>query len=205
MVRLVSLAAALLLLTACAGGGAPPAPRYYVLTPVSVANVVEGQSTLSIELVSLRLPHYLERPQIVTRSASNRLVLNDWHQWGGNLRKEMTHVLARNLSERLGTPDVAVAPFSAAGSPDARVALEVMQFERGPDGRVQLSVQWRITGANARPLQTRFTDLLSETVHAPADFDGTVAAMSALLGELSRIIADAIRTHLPPRAGASAS
>ena len=190
------LPALLLALTlgACATGGATT--RYYVLNPLPAgAEAPADTGGLSIEVASLRLPQYLERPQLVTRSADNRLELAEFHQWGGNLRKNMSRVLARNLSQLLATPHVAIAPNRPPTPPDARVELEVMQFERTADGRVRLTAQWRLVDtAGGRAVATRFTELVSDTRH-PEDFEGTVAAMSRLYGELSRVIATAAREH----------
>ena len=53
---------------------------------------------VAVVVASVRLPQYLERPQIVTRSGDNRLQLAEFDQWGGNLYQDMTRVLAQNLA-----------------------------------------------------------------------------------------------------------
>lgn len=171
--------------------------RFYVLNPFDRAQTLVGESggngSLSVEVVSLRLPQYLERPQIVTRSSGNRLELSEYHQWGGNLGKDMSRVLAKNLSQLLNTPHIAMAPHRPLDPPDFRIDLEVMQFERDFDGRVVLSVQWRLSsGKDQKTLETRITDLASPAPITEKDFGHTVSAMSALFGELSKIIGQAI-------------
>jgi uncharacterized lipoprotein YmbA len=175
-------------------GCASKSTRFYVLNPLDsgtgIVNDVEAKDALSVEVVSLRLPQYLERPQIVTRSSENRLELAEYHQWGGSLRKNMIRVLAKNLSQLLETPNIAISPHRPPVPPDFRVELEVMRFERDFDGQVRLSAQWRLSyGEDQRPLATRMTELTNPEVSAGTDFEQTVSAMSALYGELSRIIA----------------
>ncbi len=177
-----------------------PNTRFYVLNPLEPdAGQVVGdgeKGTLAVEVASLRLPQYLERPQIVTRSGKNRLELAEYHQWGGNIRKNMVRVMAKNLSQILATPNIAISPHRPSTPPDYRVELEVMQFERDPDDRVRLTAQWRITGGKGRlDLVTRITDLSSPVVQPAQDLDATVSAMSQLFGELSRIIGQAILEH----------
>ncbi|MCP4044155.1 MAG: hypothetical protein GY731_19745, partial [Gammaproteobacteria bacterium] len=91
-----------------------PNTRFYVLNPLEPdAGQVVGdgaKGTLAVEVASLRLPQYLERPQIVTRSGKNRLELAEYHQWGGNIRKNMVRVMAKNLSQILATPNIAISP-----------------------------------------------------------------------------------------------
>ena len=74
----------------------------------------------------------------------------------------------------------------------------MLQFERASDGRVHFSAQWRLLkGRDRAPLVSRITDLVSPTVDTTTGLDETVAAMSSLLGELSRIIARAALEALP--------
>ncbi|MFH2058944.1 MAG: PqiC family protein [Pseudomonadota bacterium] len=173
--------------------------RFYVLTPVDSTPSPVGQSDqnrpLSLEIAALRLPQYLEKPQIITRSGTNQLELAEYHQWGGNLRKNMIQVLARNLSQLLVTPDISIAPFRPSVPPDFSIEVDVMQFEAEADGQVRLITQWRILrGMDQKNLIVRMTNLV-RPVDA-SNFEQTVLAMSALLGELSRMIAQEILTHV---------
>jgi uncharacterized lipoprotein YmbA len=178
--------------------------RFYVLNPLDSGASLVSESAhkgrLSIEVVSLRLPQYLERPQIVTRSSGNRLVLAEYHQWGGNLRKNMIRVLSKNFSQILDTPHIAISPHRPPGPPDFRVELEVMQFERDAERKVRLSAQWRLSsGKDREPVTTRITELLSPVVPGDPDFEHTVSAMSTIFGELSTIIGQEILKHVNMR------
>ena len=124
------------------------ATRFYVLTPVDSTTPPVRQPDpnrpLSVEIATLHLPQYLEKPQIVTRSGINQLELAEYHQWGGNLRKNMIRVMARNLSHLLATPEISMAPFRPLAPPDFTIEMEVMQYEADAQGQVRLSAQWRI-------------------------------------------------------------
>ena len=178
-------------------GGEKPATRFYVLSALGPdAAPIEGvprDPPLSVDIAALRLPRYLQRPQIVTRSAGNELKLAEYHQWGGSLAKNMMRVLARDLSTLLATPEVSVFSRRPPVPADVRVEVDVLQFERGPDRRVVLSARWRLRGgADRAPRLARITDLRSPPVDAKAGMDATVAAMSALVGEFSRQVAVAV-------------
>ncbi len=68
-----------------------------------------------------------------------------------------------------------------------------MQFERGPDDKVHLSVQWRLSsGKDHKAIKTQITDLSSPEVGIRPDFELAVSEMSALIGELSKIIGEKI-------------
>ena len=161
----------------------------------------DPKEPLSLEVASLRLPQYLERPQIVTRSTGNRLELAEFHQWGGNLRKNMMRVLAKNLSQLLATPNVFLSPHQPRTPPDFRIDIEVMKFERDPDGKVRLSVQWILSrGQDRKPLITQMTDLTGQEEQTESDLETTVSSMSALMGELSVIISREILKTLHEQA-----
>jgi uncharacterized lipoprotein YmbA len=189
------------LLSGCISSNAP-ATRFYVLNPVDSRETLDTgrKDALSLEIGSLHLPQYLERPQIVTRNTGNRLDLAEFHQWGGNLRKNMMRVLAKDFSLLLGTAKVYISPHHPQTPVDFRVQLQVMKFERDPDGKVRLSTQWLLSrGRDRKPLGTSFTDLESPAVPKHADVEETVSAMSALLGELSLIISREIVKQLEGR------
>lgn len=193
-------ALALLLLAGCATGDAPTT-RFYVLgtLPGDSAPLSDARRDppIAVDIATLRLPQYLERPQIVTRSARNELALAEFHQWGGNLAKNMTRVLARNLSLLLGTAEITVFSRRPPAPADVRVDIDVLQFERGPDRRVLLSAQWRLrSGADGAPRLARISELTSEAIEADAGMEATVEAMSRLLGELSIVIARAATEQL---------
>jgi uncharacterized lipoprotein YmbA len=185
-----------LFLSACSTGKQTQT-RFYVLDsmPASVS-ALDGATRdppLAVNIAALRLPQYLARPQIVTRSASNELKLAEYHQWGGNLAKNMMRVTARNLARLLDTAQITIFSRRPPKAPDIRLEIDVLQFERGPDARVLLSAQWRLLATgDGTPKVARISDLYSEPLAADATIDKTVAAMSELMGRLNREIAIAI-------------
>jgi len=185
-----------LLLTGCVTT-ASPVTRFYVLDALGADTVAlagaEREPPLALDLSPLRLPQYLERPQIVSRSAGSRLELAEYDQWGGNLAKNMGRVLAQNLSRLLATPDVTMLSRRPATPADLRIEVDVMQFERGADGRVLLEAQWRLAGGSGQGnALVRTSRFVSDAVETGGGMDQTVAAMSALVAELGRAIATAV-------------
>ena len=187
------LAAALM--TGCVGSERPQT-RLYLLSPLPAdtpAVSISGLAPLSLDIAVLRLPQYLDRPQIVTRSTGNRITLAEFDQWGGNLGKNMTRVLAQNLSRLLATPEITIFSRRPPQPADVRIDVEVLAFERGPDGRVHLSAQWRLRrGEDATPTLSRISELASPALTSTEDMATTVAAMSVLWGELAHEMAAVI-------------
>jgi len=180
----------LLALSGCLGGSSP-AVRFYVLSPIApVDGTPPSEKPLAVEISTVHLPQYLDRPHIVTRSGDNRLKILQSHQWGGNLRKDMVRTLAVNLSQILNTPNVTIAPHRSSTQADYRVSIEVIKFEKDTDGHVRLSAQWQITaGIERTVLVTQITALSRESPAAADNYDEVVAMMSQQYGELGKLIA----------------
>lgn len=182
--------------------GKQPQTRFYVLDPMPASEPALAGATrsppLAVDIAALRLPQYLERPQIVTRAANNELKLAEYHQWGGNLAKNIMRISARNLARLLDTAQITIFSRRPPTAPDVRIEINVLQFERGPDARVVLSAQWRILAGREGSLKiARISELYSEPLPAKAPVDATVRAMSKLIAALDREIALAIIESSP--------
>ncbi len=192
-----------LLLSACSSTGKNADTRFYLLSqlPPETAPLSSAptQPPLAVTLTPIQLPQYLERPQIVVRVAQNRLELSEFDNWGGSLEKNMSRVLVANLSILLASPDIQITTLRRPTNSDAHVEVQVMQFERSPNGRAVLNAQWRLYGPDREqpPKLTRVSRLTSDPIPEPEstptpDRTADVAAMSQLLGALSKTIAQAI-------------
>ncbi len=193
----------LVLLGGCVTPG--PSPRFYVLTPM--AETPSSYSRHSAEpaaerprmvvIQDIRLPLYLDRPQIVTRDTENRLEWSEIDQWGGVLRDDMMRILALNLGRQLAGDRVVAAPYPVSKPPDCRIEVEIRSFERRPDGRVELLAQWWITrGVDGTHLASSEGRFLGEPVAGDTSYDQLVNAMSLVYGELARGVAGSVRSSL---------
>ena len=190
VLTVVAFALAAILATGCSS---VPPMRFYVVTPLAAPAAAARAPGPRVVVAAVRLPEYLERPQLVTRSGDNRLQLEEFQQWGGNLAKDLTRVMAENLSQLLGSDAVIAAPHTQRMRPDYRVEVEVLRFERAGDARVHLTARWWLQrGTDGTLLASRAAALSSAPLPDAGTFDVTVAAMSGLYGELSRAIAQEI-------------
>lgn len=176
-----------------------PATRLYMLSPledVAATSRTEPVKPATARLIVVRdvhLPGYLDRPQIVTREGGQRLNLAEFDQWGGDLREDMTRILALNLDRLLPGARVVGAPTPGGLQPDIRLDVEVLRFEREADGQVRLSARWwvrRPTVINTLP-----SSPVTVTVSPGGNtYAAVVAAMSVAVGDLARTMAESLRT-----------
>jgi uncharacterized protein len=189
-----ALALVVLLFAGCRS--TPPPTAFYTLTAVTKAETA-GQGSapmrdLAVGIGPVQIPEYLDRPQIVTRTAPDKLTLSEFNRWGGSLRQDFPRVLAENVAALLGTDRVLAYPWGDRLEPAYGVALDVQQFDGDLGGAVVLKATWIVTGREGKtPLAVRKTEI-QEPVSG-TDYDALVSAQSRALAALSREIAGEIR------------
>lgn len=179
-------AAALLLAIGCAS---TPESEFYMLSPVSLAagNSPAESAALSIGVGPVQIPDYLDRPQLVTQTSSNRLQVDEFHRWGGSLNSNLLRAVAQNLSALTGSDNVVIYPWEDPVDPKYLVQLSVLGFDGSLGGDVVLDVQWLVSSRDRRKTLASGRSQITEVARG-ADYDAFVAAQSRALGALSEEI-----------------
>lgn len=185
--RLVVLAVLAMLTAGCARTA--PVIHYQLTAMDGEALPAEtgGIGDQVIGIGPVRMPQFLDRPQIVTRPDPNRLHLADRHRWAEPLADTFIRVLRENLSLLLHTERILLHPWSPASPPDYQIIAEVLRFEGDAPGEAYLETVWSIRDREGKIL-LRQRDRYRADVPG-ADYDGTVAAMSETLALFAREIA----------------
>ena len=185
----------------CLGGcGSSRPAKFYILSPVKAPPVASKQATVSEPTVTVgigpvEIPDYVDRPQIVTRTAQNGLDVAQFDRWGGGLKPDVARVLVENLSALLPADQVAVVPWKRGVSLQHRVAVDVTRFDATPGESVWLKAQWTIFGQDGKTVGMARESNIREPV-AGRDYATLVAAMSKALGSLSQDMADGLKMVL---------
>lgn len=85
--------------------------------------------SLAIGIGPVRFPAFLDRPEIVSRTADSELRVDESYRWGGSLKDDFLRVLSENLSQLLGTSRILVEPTEARFPLDFQVIADVLKFE----------------------------------------------------------------------------
>lgn len=177
----------------CISLGAPPPPaRFYVLAPGPPPSAARPERApgLLVGLGPVRFPPYLDRSQIVTRTAPERLELSATDRWAASLPL----MFSRALAERLGRAipaEVVDWPWRPGTAPDRRIALDVRRFEREPDGTAVLEAGWSLHAGAGGAVLARGEVRLRERA-ASADMTASVAALSRALDGLAAELGAAV-------------
>jgi uncharacterized lipoprotein YmbA len=190
----LALSCCFLSLTGCIGGSTPPA-QFYLLEPLGADGgtpATEGIKPV-VSLGPVRIPRYVDRPQIVTASGRNAYRLSEMNQWAESLDDNISRVLAQNLS-RLASVDTVLSNSSnRARQAQLRVAVNILEFHVNPAGQAGLTAQWQIL----RGGDAAVTRLAS--YRAPAsttDYRAMVMGLNECLNQMSRELAGGVRQAL---------
>ena len=187
------LLALLLSLSACIGGKSPPS-QFYLLEPVKGA----GQAGLFnetarplIALSPVRIPQYLDRPQMVTATAKNQYALSETNRWAERLDDNIARVLAQNLNLLVPAEVVLANASSRAQQAKFKVSVTILEFHVGPQGQAGLTAQWSVARGEETVLgrQASYREPASAT-----DYGLMAGALNECLGRLSRDLAADVRS-----------
>jgi len=191
--RALILACICLVVQACAG---TKPSRFYILNSNCVSTPGEMNPNaidISLGVGPVKLPEYLNRSQIVTRTSPEAVQLAEFDRWAEPLDKNFARVLAVDLGYLLRTPKVALFPMSGFRNLDYQIVVEVIQFDGTQGGKAFLSVRYTLFGKDGKePILVKKVDF-TETVKGDT-FEALVAAHCLNVCALSREIASAVRS-----------
>ncbi len=189
----------ILLFFACAlfssGCGSTIPAKFYSLSSTEGAEPKKGASpegrAITIRLDPVDIPDYLDRPQIVSRSGQNELVVSEYNRWAGSLRDDITRVLMDDLTLLLAREGTQVSMTRPAMAVDYRLRVDIVRLDIMPGGTVFLRAQWILTGKDGAAVVPLRTNTVEEKIEGTG-YAARVAAMSRAFEGLSREMSGAI-------------
>lgn len=167
--------------------------EFYLLSPQPLTRLAAGDGLIGV--LPVRVPDYLDRPQIVTRTGENTLDLNEFHRWAEPLRVNITAILVQNLSHLLQTDGIVNTSRNFGHPLRFQVGVDVQRFDGEPGGKVILSGRWSIVSDDGRQTIVGRGFSFYEQTQSETHED-YVAALSRTIAELSRVIAEELERVL---------
>ena len=181
-------------------GGPSAQTNFYMLSPLSPSQAGTSAATaegrIRIGLVTVVVPEYLNRNEIVVNLDNTVYRLAEFNQWAEPLNDNLTRVLEENLTNLLRGDSIDVFLASDSSIPaDYRLEVDVLRLDGNLGGQVALISQWAL-------LETEEGGLIlmrrSEYQELAADqtVKELVLAQSRMIENLSRDIAAVIKKTL---------
>ncbi len=185
----VLLCTAMLLLNGCASTGPT---RFYVLSPLGGDHAGECPDgrTLSLGIGPLEVPRYLDRPQIMTRTGPNEMVLAEFDLWAEPLKEGIPRILARNLQTQT-CARVEVDAWKRPNRVDYMLAAVVNRLDGTLGESAVFDVKWIVTDERSKETVLSRTSTYTENV-ATGDYRSLAASYSSLVAAFSRDVAESL-------------
>lgn len=186
------LGAALAALAAgCVSMSKSPPARFYALQALAPSGAARPVELSPIGVGPVRVPEYLNRPQIVTQGPDHRLVFAEFDRWGEPLDSALARTVSANLAILLPKAAVVVHPWNQAVPVKIQVTMDIVRLDSRLDGDVRLAAQWSVIETEGRKLLLLKTSEYRRPVEG-GSYAGVAAALSGVCAELSAEIAAAV-------------
>jgi uncharacterized protein len=173
--------------------------RFIMLTPITTTGASNGapaivapKSTgLAIGLGPVRLPDYLDRPELLIRTSANGFELSETDRWAEPVTDNFRHVLASDLTNLLGATNITQYPWYPGTRLDYVVHVQVQRFEPDKTQRAELMARWELRNPQGdQVLASRDIDVSHPMASLAGD--AAAAALSQDIAELAQQVASAI-------------
>jgi uncharacterized lipoprotein YmbA len=154
---------------------------------------LDDERCFAIGIGPVKIPEYLNQPEIVTRITQNEVRLDEFAKWAEPLENNISRALAENLPSLLCIRSIAVFPWRGQTPIDYRIDVHVIHMDGILGESASLDVAWSITDGTGHKKSLLLTK--RSTYKEPTgggDYGAFVSAQSRNLASLSREIAEAI-------------
>lgn len=190
----------ILLSSGCVGLSKSPTPRFYALPPMEASQAGETHklpASIIIGIGPVKIPEYHNRPQIVTRDATNLVAFAQFDRWAEPLDTALARLTAANLSVLLPGATIVLSPWNLAIPVRYQVIIDVIQMDNRLDQDGSLAINWSIIDLeNKKMILTKKSELNKPI--APHSYSGLVKTLSAEWALFSGEIANALMATTVP-------
>ncbi|MBT8765575.1 PqiC family protein [Metapseudomonas boanensis] len=184
--RLVVVLAGLLGLAGCVHS--PPVPMYQL--DAGSPEVPSQKAGMSVLLGPVTVADYLQRETLLQRQVDGSLTAASDGRWAGSLAADIDQLLLRQLSWRLDSQRLVLAPGNPGFTPEVQVLLTISRLDSGPQLPAVLEAQWRLLDRAGKLRDSRLVRLQEPHTGTAAD---QVRAQSHLLQQLAEQLAAAVK------------
>jgi uncharacterized protein len=143
-----------------------------------------------IGLGPIRIPEYLNRPQMIVAITENQYRLFEDHRWAERLDQNISLALFKALPRQLGTDRIVRYPWSQRQVVDYQVGIDILEFNVNASGQSRLVAQWFIKHKDKSAIDTRS---IYQFPASTTDPEVMVKAQSQCLTKLGQEISEALR------------
>jgi len=178
----------------CIGMSKSPKARFYALQAIDKSQVdkkFDVPSTVIIGIGPVKVPEYLNRPQIVTENDKNLLAFAEFDRWGEPLDFALPRLISVNLSFLLPAATIEISPWNTSIPVRYQVIIDVVRLESRLDKNLSLTAQWSVIDLDSRKILITKRSEFNKPID-PHDYSGLAMTLSAECATLSGEIAESL-------------
>jgi len=173
-----------------------PTPRFYMLSAINkpeVSKKINIKPGLIIGVGPVKLPEFLDRPQMVTKEKQGTLKIDEFDRWGESLDLGLARLVREYLTVMLPGAKLVLYPWGLGVAAKYQVTLEVVQLDSELDRDMSFAVQWVVID-----VQNSKTVIIKRSVFhqpiIPQNYSGLAKTLSTACASLSSQIAQTLST-----------
>ncbi|MDI1362627.1 PqiC family protein [Methylotenera sp.] len=177
-------------LAACA---TPATVRFYTLSnqtqskPAGVSNT----TPIAIEVLPVRVPERLKRPQLVITSKSvSQIKILEQDRWSSAFNDELHDAFVSGITNQLGAIDISRGG-RVANQPIYRISINLQQFNATLGEQVQTNFVWTITRLNAGTSSGDMPSLSCQSIISKtvtSDINAVVISLQEAVADVTKAI-----------------
>jgi uncharacterized protein len=168
--------------------------NFYLLKPTvdniinKNADIKQTQNEQMIGIGPIHLANHLQRKQIISLSSTNKLQIEEFERWAGELDENISYVLSENMGALMNNQVILAYPWNDAISLTYRVEIHIHFFTVDENHNVRLLAIWNIFDTKQNKLlHFRRSEIISSVMGNT--INDQINAQNQALLELSRSIA----------------
>jgi uncharacterized lipoprotein YmbA len=168
-----------------------PDVRHFVLGTTRSTETSARAPEMALLIGPVRLPAYLERPQIATLEDGGEVELDEFNRWLGGFEENFLRALSLGLAQELGSDRVVAGPSKAPFEIHYQVRLHIDDMIVVEGSGLRVRVRWSLISLKTEAAPQLF--VMDELVAlAGSSQKDLVRAHEAAVMELVRRIADQV-------------
>ncbi|MBI4706427.1 MAG: membrane integrity-associated transporter subunit PqiC [Candidatus Omnitrophica bacterium] len=169
-------------------------PHFYMLQPLENDQIIQKFNLLPEAIIGIgpvKIPEYLNRPQIVTLNKDATMRFSEFDRWAESLNFLLAGVVRENLILMLPGAKFEIYPWNVAIPVKYQVMIEVVQFDARLEKDLFFVVQWSVFDINNKRMlaikRSEFRQAIDQH-----NYSALVSAFNLECGSLSSQIAEEI-------------
>ena len=171
-----------------------PTPRFYMLSFIDKTQVSKKINISPVVLIGVgpvKIPEYLDRPQMVTKDKEGILKFDEFDRWGESLDLGLARLIREDLTVILPGSKLTLYPWNPSIAVKYQVIVEVVQLDSELDKEMFLVVQWTIIDVQNSKVVIIKRSEFHQPIN-PQNYAGLAQTLSTACASLSSQIAQAL-------------